>query len=156
MIYGHEIGCGPHLLRRRSMMRARYGFLCLVMALLAVTDARAQSDEDPSAAATIPAGQKLNISKPTAGFGEWVDLKPEVPYFAPWDGFVAAYTSGKGSNGGADLLSWPNGSDPKVQTRIGTGFDGALMPVRSGELFMVRRYKGATKGNLTVRYMPIP
>jgi len=108
---------------------------------------------------------ELQVTKPTSietlpkepsdgslGFGQWTQgLKAKVAYKAENDGFVAAVTGGKNPAKGIELLSGPSPNGLVMRTRVWSAYDGAILPVRKGDYWLV---SPTSNGDVNVQWLP--
>lgn len=97
--------------------------------------------------ASVPVG-------PAANAGIWIkDLQSKVAYRAETNGFVSAYTGGDKPAAGADILTGPRADKLETRTRAGGKYDGAAIPVRRDEYWMVNPQ---SPGTVVVQWLPTP
>ena len=103
--------------------------------------------------------------RPRPGFGDWETRDVEDVYQAESDGFLAAYTGGRGvdkticleteASEAAIRIQNPNGNcnTTGLRTRAGA-FDGSVTPVKQGHFYTVRIRQGV-RGSVTVYWLPL-
>jgi hypothetical protein len=91
---------------------------------------------------------------PKGGADGWVEgFQPDIAYKADTDGILAVYTGGNNPARGATLLTGSNSATLKPRTRVGGSYDGAVLPVRKDEYWLVVR-EFSSSGTVVIQWRP--
>ena len=88
-----------------------------------------------------------------SGFGTWTPLQQNVAYEAKSDGYVSAISGGNRPANGVAIYAGQTPGDLKLRMRGYGAYNGALLPVRKGDYWLVRGAESG--GEITVSWLAL-